>query len=185
MYTVGRLAKRFSLSRSTLLYYDSIGLLSPSGRSMSNYRLYSEADVRRMERITLYRDAGLPLEVIARLLRDEENSAASVLERHLQRLNDEIGKLREQQRIITHLLGNARPMPCARSMTKEQWVALLTSSGMDEEGMQRWHTEFERNFPEAHQDFLESLGIPQEEIVLIRRFSAGLSVESVSPTAEP
>ena len=48
MYTVGQLAKLFGLSRSTLLYYDEIGLLSPSARSASNYRLYSEADIRRV-----------------------------------------------------------------------------------------------------------------------------------------
>lgn len=29
MYTVGELAKLFGLSRSALLYYDEIGLLSP------------------------------------------------------------------------------------------------------------------------------------------------------------
>ena len=62
------MAKRFGLSRSTLLYYDSIGLLSPSERSDSNYRLYSGADVERMELIDVYRRAGLPLVDISRVL---------------------------------------------------------------------------------------------------------------------
>src|SRR5574344_1987818 len=48
MHTIGQIAKRFALSRSTLLYYDTIGLLSPSGRSQANYRLYTDNDVRRM-----------------------------------------------------------------------------------------------------------------------------------------
>jgi len=39
--------------------------------------------------------------------------------------------------------------------------------------MCRWHAAFEKNFPEAHQDFLESLGIPKEEISMIRKVSAG------------
>jgi len=39
-YPDSQLAGRFGLSRSTLLYYDSIGLLSPSERTASNYRLY-------------------------------------------------------------------------------------------------------------------------------------------------
>ncbi|MFC1747364.1 MerR family DNA-binding transcriptional regulator [Pseudomonadota bacterium] len=38
MHTIGEVSKRFSISRSTLLYYDAIGLLSPSGRSNANYR---------------------------------------------------------------------------------------------------------------------------------------------------
>ena len=61
MLTIGRLARRFSLSRSTLLYYDSIGLLRPSGRSPANYRLYTERDRRRLELICRYREAGVPM----------------------------------------------------------------------------------------------------------------------------
>ncbi|MCP3961623.1 MAG: MerR family transcriptional regulator, partial [bacterium] len=61
MLTISQVAARFGLSRSTLLYYDSIGLLSPSLRSRANYRLYSPADVERMELIDLYRQAGLAL----------------------------------------------------------------------------------------------------------------------------
>ena len=49
--TVGRLARAFGLSRSTLLYYDSIGLLRPTGRSPANYRLYTRAD-GRMDLVT-------------------------------------------------------------------------------------------------------------------------------------
>jgi hypothetical protein len=37
--------------------------------------------------------------------------------------------------------------------------------------MRRWHVEFERMAPEAHRDFLESLGIPAGEIRSIRRLS--------------
>lgn len=176
MYTVGQLARMFHLSRSTLLYYDEIGLLSPSLRSESNYRLYSEDDVRRMERISVYREAGLPLATISRLLREDSDSVPGILERHLQKLSGEIAKLRRQQHLIGELLGNAQMLRGSRSLTKEQWVALLARSGMNEEGMRKWHVEFEKNFPEAHQDFLESLGIPEDEIALIRDFSTGETV---------
>ncbi|KDE39478.1 hypothetical protein ADINL_2607 [Nitrincola lacisaponensis] len=37
--------------------------------------------------------------------------------------------------------------------------------------MDKWHMEFEKMSPNAHQDFLESLGIPPEEVALIRQFS--------------
>ena len=40
MHTAGKLARRYALSRSTLLYYHRIGLLVPSGRSAANYRVY-------------------------------------------------------------------------------------------------------------------------------------------------
>lgn len=173
MYTVGQLAKLFGLSRSTLLYYDEIELLSPSARSASNYRLYSEGDARRMARIIVYREAGLSLEAISKLLCDDSDSVTAVLERHLQKLSHEIAKLRHQQHLIGKLLGNAKLLRGSRSLTKDQWVALLASTGMTEDGMCRWHAEFEKHFPEAHQDFLESLGISKEEITMIRNSSVG------------
>lgn len=176
MYTVGQLAKLFGLSRSTLLYYDEIGVLSPSARSASNYRLYSDDDVQRMERIKVYREAGLSLEAINSLLRDDSDSVPAVLERHLQELSREIARLRHQQHLMGELLGSAQMFQGSRSLTKDQWVALLASTGMTEDGMSKWHAEFEKNFPEAHQDFLESLGIPDEEIAMIRKYSAGEKV---------
>jgi len=37
--------------------------------------------------------------------------------------------------------------------------------------MLQWHIEFERLFPDDHQAFLASLGIPQKDIDVIRAFS--------------
>jgi len=79
MHTIGQVSKRFGLSRSTLLYYDSIGLLVPSERSLSNYRLYSDKDIQRMELIYLYRQAGLSLDVIAKILISQKDTFVTVL----------------------------------------------------------------------------------------------------------
>jgi len=51
---------------------------------------------------------------------------------------------------------------------KEQWVDLFRAVGIDDETMKRWHGEFERRSPDAHQSFLEWLAIPLEEIAEIR-----------------
>ena len=171
MMTVGRLARRFALSRSTLLYYDSIGLLRPSGRSKSNYRLYSEDDCRRLESIYRYREAGLGLEEIQQILDGSTNKVAAILEGRLGALNTEIAALREQQRVVVRLLRNRAKLRGARAMDKQAWVALLRATGLTEDEMRKWHVEFERMAPEAHRDFMESLGIPTDEIRSIRRAS--------------
>jgi DNA-binding transcriptional MerR regulator len=77
---VGALARRFRLARSTLLYYDRLGLLRPSARKANGYRDYSEADGRRLEHIALYRRAGLPLREIRALLDGPRTRVAAVLE---------------------------------------------------------------------------------------------------------
>jgi len=171
MLTIGQLAKKYSLSRSTLIYYDKLGVLSPSGRSYSNYRLYSEADRDRLERIMLFRSAGLSLETIAALLDRRGGELGAALEHRLASLNGEIQALRNQQKVILGLLENTRAENNARVLDKATWVAILKGAGLDEAGMRQWHIEFEKTSPEAHQDFLESIGIEKDEIESIRAWS--------------
>jgi MerR family transcriptional regulator, thiopeptide resistance regulator len=169
--SVSRLARRFGLSRTALLYYDRLGLLSPSERSPAGYRLYGEADARRLEAICRYRQVGLSLEQIGEVLGGAKGEVAEQLERRLDALNAEIDRLREQQRIIVRLLNDPGKLRRARAIDKAGWVAILRSAGLDDAAMHRWHVEFERMAPRAHQDFLQSLGLPRAEVVRIRRWS--------------
>ena len=168
MHTIGQIGKRFGLSRSTLLYYDAIGLLSPSGRSEANYRQYTDGDVRRMEQIRTFRETGLPLAAIKSLLQPDLSSPSSILSQRLRKISEEIALLRQQQHIIIKLIGPSQSFTDPALMTKAHWVSTLRAAGLDEEGMTRWHAEFERSAPQAHQDFLVSIGIDAEEIALIR-----------------
>lgn len=166
------MGQRFGLSRSTLLYYDSIGLLKPARRSSSNYRLYGGDEVRRMEQIELYRQAGLPLAEIARVLDHQDpGSLEQLLEQRLNALNDEIGTLRRQQRLLLELSRNGALSSRAKVVDKDTWVGMLRAAGMNEEEMLRWHREFERSAPNGHQDFLESLGLSAGEVARIRGVS--------------
>ncbi len=179
MYTIGQVAKKFGLSRSAILYYDSIGLFSPSGRSSSNYRAYTEKDVIRLERICMYRRTGLSLGDIGRIMKTRGKTAvARILEQRLDALNREIRALRGQQHVIVSLLKNDRLLARVRVMDKENWIKLLESAGLDQMARNKWHAEFERLSPDAHQDFLESLGIPAREVALIRKLSRASSHES-------
>ncbi|WP_370280810.1 MerR family transcriptional regulator [Pontibacterium sp.] len=171
MHTIGQLMKRFGLSRSTLIYYDDIGLLTPSARSNANYRMYTDKDLQRMEQIILYKEAGLPLEEVAALLDEKSTAPTELLEQHLSNLNSQISQLRQQQQKVVQLLGKESQLRHSRTMDKAKWVSILAATGMSEQDMQQWHVEFERCLPEAHQDFLESLGIESGEIRTIRRCS--------------
>jgi DNA-binding transcriptional MerR regulator len=175
MFTVNQLGKKYNLSRSTLLYYDKIGLLKPSSRSESNYRLYSSNDVKKMQQIATYREAGLSLESIAEILHSKNTKPTKVLEQRLLNLNNEITNLRRQQQLIVKLLGKDSLIRSTKTMNKEQWVNILKASGMDDDAMHNWHIEFERDLPEVHQDFLESLGCSVQEVENIRKWSRKIS----------
>jgi DNA-binding transcriptional MerR regulator len=172
MPTISALARRFRLSRSTLLYYDRIGLLRPCDRSLKAYRQYGEAEAARLEQICLYRRAGVPLAEIRKLLDGPRQAMTAILERRLQALERDIQGLRDQQRLIVSLLQNPDLLEGLQTMDKATWVSLLRASGFTEADMDRWHIAFEAMDPQRHQRFLSFLGLSEEEVSQIRLWSA-------------
>jgi MerR family transcriptional regulator, thiopeptide resistance regulator len=171
MWTVSQLAQRCGLSRSTLWYYESIGLLKPASRTPANYRRYGERDLARLEQICVYRNAGLKLADIRRVLDRPGNDAVVVLKRRLVELDAEIEGLRKHQRSILQLLKKTTSLGRNMAMTKEKWTAIMRSAGFSDEDMWRWHGEFERSAGEEHQKFLEYLHITEGEIQALRERS--------------
>ncbi len=171
MLTINQVAKKFGLSRSTLLYYDKIGLLSPITRSGANYRLYSAHDVEKMTKISAFREAGLTLDEIKPLVEDSEGDTSQVLAARLENINNEMNRLRQQQQFIVKLLGKGSLLGQIKTVNKVQWVNILRASGMTDEDMHRWHIAFENDLPAMHEDFLYSLGCEKEEVESIRRWS--------------
>ncbi|MBY5993872.1 MerR family transcriptional regulator [Ferrimonas balearica] len=168
MLTVTQLARQAKLSRTTLLYYERAGLLSPTTRSDSGYRLYGPEAQARLAQIAAYRSYGLPLARIRQLLEGEDSGQPKLLKEHFHQLEQEIARLRAQQRAILAVLEPGLPLP-EQAVTKARWVAIMAASGFDEAAMRDWHRNFERMEPEAHQQFLESLGIDDAEIRRIRQ----------------
>ncbi len=173
MHTIGRLAKRHGLSRSTLLYYDRIGLLRASGHAKGEYRRYSAADDARLKKICEYRKAGLALKDIGHILDDHAGTRlAETLEGRLEELNDELSALKSQQALVARLLGRTDLIGEFQTLDKATWVSLLGEAGFSEDEMRRWHVQFEQYAPDRHEAFLRKLRIPEDEISAIRSMAA-------------
>jgi|SRR5271157_11568 len=172
--TVTKLARACKLSRGTLLYYESIGLLPRPRRTAGNYRAYTDKDLERLQQICVYRDAGVRLKDIRSILDAPRDDASAVLRRRLLELSAGIERLREQQRMIAKLLESTKQLRRLPMVTKEKWVAIMKAAGFSDEEMHRWHAEFEKTAPEEHQEFLEFLHIPVVELKKIREWSRQL-----------
>src|SRR6201988_5498959 len=61
---VGELAKRTGLTVRTLHHYDEIGLLKPSLHTEAGHRLYTAADVARLQQVLSLRQLGFSLEQV-------------------------------------------------------------------------------------------------------------------------
>lgn len=99
-WRIGEVAERTGLTRRTLRHYDDLGLLVPSARSWSDYRLYDEDDLLRLLQIQNLKALGLSLEEIAGALADPAVDAAATLRQHRDHLAEQIGR---QQQLVDRL----------------------------------------------------------------------------------
>jgi DNA-binding transcriptional MerR regulator len=163
--TVGKLSKVFGISRSALLYYDKIGLLSPTAKSSSGYRLYSKDDITRLKNIMVFRETGMTLQQIKGMLSVQEDSYTVFLMQRLKQLNDEIFQLRASQKIVLDLLEKTTIAEVYKNTRFSEFIEILRQANIikpdlekDEKQMSEWHKNFEKLSPENHRQFLNLLG---------------------------
>ncbi|WP_290699080.1 MerR family transcriptional regulator [Amphritea sp.] len=169
MLTISALAKKFNLSRSTVLYYEREGLLKPAARGGNGYRLYGQKELEKLALIVDYRALGVPISDVAILL-EGDGEQKKILQEQLRRLQEEIERLHQQQLAILKFI--KQPDIAEGSMvTKERWTEIMRAAGLNDGDMHNWHSQFEKLEPKAHQEFLESLQIEAGEVTRIREWS--------------
>lgn len=92
-YTIHDLAKLAGVSTRTLRWYHQIGLLRPCRTAENGYRLYSGAEVNRLQHILFYRALGVELAQIGRILDDPAFDRMAALRGHLAALRDERARI--------------------------------------------------------------------------------------------
>ncbi|MET7344090.1 MerR family transcriptional regulator [Streptomyces sp. NPDC087866] len=92
-HSVGQVAGFAGVTVRTLHHYDSLGLLSPGGRSHAGHRRYDDADLDRLQQILFYRELGFPLDEIAALLDDPDADPQAHLRRQHALLSHRIEEL--------------------------------------------------------------------------------------------
>lgn len=96
MLSIKEVEKITGISKQNIRYYERQGLINPRRNEENDYREYSQADVRILKIIKLFRKLDMPIEEIKKLLEDEVQLQEAVkvqkerLENEKQRLTDAI-----------------------------------------------------------------------------------------------
>jgi DNA-binding transcriptional MerR regulator len=112
MLRIGELAKALGITTKTLRHYEKMGLITPSGRTLADYRVYDVEDQRRARNVIGLRSIGLSIPEIHGLF-DAETSGQNVRQRLLGHLDE---KLRETEETLSVLQGRRDDL-AARSMS--------------------------------------------------------------------
>lgn len=85
-YTIKALADLAGVTPRTLRWYDREGLLRPLRTTEAGYRIYGPREVNRLQDILFYRELGLELAAIRRILDDPAFDRQAALQSHLKEL---------------------------------------------------------------------------------------------------
>ena len=134
--SVSEAAKRAGVSVRTLRWYDEIGLLKPSETTRAGYRFYDSAAMASLQQILFYRELGVPLEQIGRILSAPDNDRTEALQKHRTLLLMKRRRLDDMLRLVDETIGgiamyNERPKP-----TQADWEAVKEQYA--KEAAERW-----------------------------------------------
>jgi len=150
-YSIGELARLSGQSVRRIRFYSDKGLLPPMLRSASNYRLYSETDIARLDLIQALRAAGVSLAVIRKLLASRL-TLKDVLQTRLDILDAEIASRRRTATVLRATLripdpaeDDLRRIWTMSSLSNQQMKArierfiddIATGSSLDEDWRQQ------------------------------------------------
>ena len=83
-----KLAHLAGVSTRTLRYYDEIGLLKPARINSSGYRIYGQAEVDRLQQILFYKELGVSLDDIRKIINSPSFDRLTALKEHREKLMD-------------------------------------------------------------------------------------------------
>ncbi|MBU9711853.1 MerR family transcriptional regulator [Evansella tamaricis] len=127
-YTIQKLAQLARVSTRTLRYYDEIHILKPARINSSGYRIYSQAEVDRLQQILFYKELGVSLERIKEFITSPLYDETQALKDHREHL---LGKRKQLDVLISNVEKTIDSMEGRIIMTdkekfegfKQQWIS--------------------------------------------------------------
>jgi DNA-binding transcriptional MerR regulator len=99
-YSINKLAKLAGISTRTLRYYDEIELLSSKRISSNDYRVYGQEEIDLLQQILFFRELGVPLEEIKKIIWSKDYDEIASLQSHLSGLRE---KKEQMERLISNV----------------------------------------------------------------------------------
>lgn len=128
-YTVKQVAAMSGVSVRTLHFYDETGLLKPAFTKANGYRFYEQDELLRLQQILFYRELGLELKQIKRILGRRNFEIAAALGAHRKAMQKSLARTRKLletiEKTIQHLKGKKK------MASKEMFTGFRVAAGKD------------------------------------------------------
>lgn len=127
---VGELARRTGLTVRTLHHYDEIGLVKPSQHTESGHRLYTAADIARLQQVRSLRQLGFSLDEVRDCMTGAGFSPLELIHMHVGRLREQIAWQRD---LCERLEAIARQFRTAEEVSVDEFITAIERMTMIEQ----------------------------------------------------
>lgn len=162
MVSIARACEMVGVARSTLLYYERIGIIAPGRHPENGYREYARKDIHALVLIRQLQKAGFSLKEAHAVMKGDLDG--DLIEARFHELEQKIRELSAAREVVRSLVVHATGK------------APETRETADPEGL--WHAELERTAGDAHAEWLGRLGFDEKQQLYIRWVTRSL-VDSV------
>ena len=128
------------VSVRTLHHYDAIGLLVPELRTDAGYRVYTDADLLRLQQILIGRELGLSLEEIRRSLDDPGFDRMAALLDQRERLRERVQQTEAMIRAVDAALAELDGHKEDAEMNMKDLFQGFDPSQYEDEARRQWGT---------------------------------------------
>jgi DNA-binding transcriptional MerR regulator len=138
-YLIKEFADLTKVTVRTLHYYDQVGLLKPSFERSNGYRVYTDADLLKLQQIVTLKFMGFSLGQIRRLLDSKGYEAVKSLKVQAGAVKDEIARLRQASQAIEQVL---TLLETKGRIHKQKLIKIMEVIQMGEDIKKDWHEKF-------------------------------------------
>jgi DNA-binding transcriptional MerR regulator len=132
---VGETAELAGVTVKTLHHYDQVCLLRPSARSHAGYRLYTHADLLRLQEILVWRRLGFALADVQALMDNPTYDREHALRRQHALLGEQVERLDAARRAVSRAL---QALEAGRTLKETEMFEGFDPDQYAEEAQQRW-----------------------------------------------
>ena len=183
-YRVADVARQSGVSIRALHHYDAIGLLVPTGRTEAGYRLYTDADLLRLQQILIGRELGFSLEEIKRSLDDPRFDHGQALVEQRRRLAAKAHALEEMLRAVDAALAVVGRDQQGGTMDVKELFGGFNPALYEAEVKERWGGDaYDESKRRVNKYTVEDWKRHQAEAGAIYADAAALMRQGIEPTA--
>jgi DNA-binding transcriptional MerR regulator len=186
-YRVTEFARLTKVTVRALHYYDQIGLLAPSGRTPSRYRVYTDKDLFRLQQIVTLKFLGLSLDQIKKALSRPQSTVIRSMRLQAEAVEKEIERLK---RAAQALRETSRMAEAGGPLDWNKLIKVMEDIQMTEDAKKTWAKHFsetqmkefeeigKKYTPEMMEDYQKKWG------ALINEVKANLKADPAGPVAQ-